>query len=108
MQIDKDMVLQLLRSQGKDDQVGQADSELPSQVDTDQRLQLAAPRIQRVPAQVMASLVIIMLAIISPVIISIHPASREILRPAAARNIIPIWMMIYHFNSYSGKHERIR
>ena len=36
MQIDKDMVLQLLRSQGKDDQVGQADSELPSQVDTDQ------------------------------------------------------------------------
>lgn len=36
MQIDKDMVLQLLRSQGKDDQVGQADSELPSQVDTEQ------------------------------------------------------------------------
>ncbi len=36
MQIDKDMVLQLLRSQGKDDHVGQADSELPSQVDTDQ------------------------------------------------------------------------
>jgi hypothetical protein len=36
VQIDKDMVLQLLRSQGKDDQVGQADSELPSQVDTDQ------------------------------------------------------------------------
>ena len=35
-QIDKDMVLQLLRSQGKDDQIGQADSELPSQVDTDQ------------------------------------------------------------------------
>ncbi len=36
MQIDKTMVLELLRSQGKDDQVGQADSELPSQVDTDQ------------------------------------------------------------------------
>ena len=36
MQIDKDMVLQLLRSQGKEDQVGQADSELPSQVDTEQ------------------------------------------------------------------------
>ena len=36
MQIDKDMVLQRLRSQGKDDQAGQADSELPSQVDTDQ------------------------------------------------------------------------
>ena len=40
MQIDKDMVLQLLRSQGKDDQVGQADSELPSQVDTDQHADL--------------------------------------------------------------------
>ncbi len=36
MQIDKSMVLELLRSQGKDDQVGQADSELPQQVDTDQ------------------------------------------------------------------------
>lgn len=36
MQIDKNMVLELLRSQGKGDQVGQADSELPQQVDTDQ------------------------------------------------------------------------
>ena len=36
MQIDKNMVLELLKSQGKDDQVGAADSELPSQVDTDQ------------------------------------------------------------------------
>ncbi len=36
VQIDKNMVLELLRSQGKDDQVGQADSELPQQVDTDQ------------------------------------------------------------------------
>ena len=36
MQIDKNMVLELLRSQGKDDQVGQADSELPQQVDTEQ------------------------------------------------------------------------
>ncbi len=36
MQIDKNMVLELLRSQGKGDQAGQADSELPSQVDTDQ------------------------------------------------------------------------
>lgn len=36
MQIDKKMVLELLRSQGKGDQASQADSELPSQVDTDQ------------------------------------------------------------------------
>ena len=36
MQIDKNMVLELLKSQGKDDQVGAADSELPAQVDTDQ------------------------------------------------------------------------
>ncbi len=36
MQIDKNMVLELLRSQGKGDQASQADSELPSQVDTDQ------------------------------------------------------------------------
>ena len=36
MQIDKSMVLELLRSQGKGDQASQADSELPQQVDTDQ------------------------------------------------------------------------
>ncbi len=36
MQIDKNMVLELLRSQGKGDQASQADSELPQQVDTDQ------------------------------------------------------------------------
>ena len=36
MQIDKNMVLELLRSQDKGDQVSQADSELPQQVDTDQ------------------------------------------------------------------------
>ena len=36
MQIDKTMVLELLRSQGKDDQVSQADEELPQQVDTEQ------------------------------------------------------------------------
>ena len=34
MNIDKDQVLQLLRSQGKDDQAGQASGELPDQVDT--------------------------------------------------------------------------
>ena len=34
MNIDKDQILQLLRSQGKDDQAGQADSELPDTVDT--------------------------------------------------------------------------
>jgi hypothetical protein len=36
VQIDKSMVLELLRSQGKNDQAGQADGELPDQVDTDQ------------------------------------------------------------------------
>ena len=36
MQIDKNMVLELLRSQGKGDQASQADSELPQQVDTEQ------------------------------------------------------------------------
>ena len=35
MNIDKDQILQLLRSQGKDDQAGQASSELPGKVDTD-------------------------------------------------------------------------
>jgi hypothetical protein len=36
MQIPKEQILDLLRQQGKDDQVGQADQELPDQVDTDQ------------------------------------------------------------------------
>jgi hypothetical protein len=36
MQIPKDQILDLLRQQGKDDQAGQADQELPDQVDTDQ------------------------------------------------------------------------
>ena len=35
MNIDKDQILQLLRSQGKNDQASQASSELPDQVDTD-------------------------------------------------------------------------
>jgi hypothetical protein len=35
MNIDKDQILQLLRSQGKDDQASQASSELPDKVDTD-------------------------------------------------------------------------
>jgi hypothetical protein len=35
MEIPKDKILDLLREQGKDDQVGQADQELPDQVDTD-------------------------------------------------------------------------
>jgi hypothetical protein len=33
MQIDKNIVLDLLRQQGKEDQVAQADQELPDQVD---------------------------------------------------------------------------
>lgn len=35
MNIDKDQVLQLLRSQGNHDQAEQASKELPDQVDTD-------------------------------------------------------------------------
>ena len=35
MNIDKDQILQLLKSQGNHDQAAQADNELPSQVDTD-------------------------------------------------------------------------
>ena len=36
MQIDKDQIIQLLRSQGSDDKAQQTESELPGQVDTDQ------------------------------------------------------------------------
>jgi len=36
MNIDKQQILDLLRTQGKDDQAQQAESELPDQVDTDQ------------------------------------------------------------------------
>lgn len=36
MQIDKAQILEMLRSQGKDSEASQADSELPEQVDTDQ------------------------------------------------------------------------
>jgi hypothetical protein len=35
MEISKDKILELLKRQGKDDQVGQADQELPDQVDTE-------------------------------------------------------------------------
>jgi hypothetical protein len=36
MQIDKSQIIELLKQQGDHDQAGQADSELPDQVDTDQ------------------------------------------------------------------------
>ena len=36
MQIDKSMILDLLRERGQHDQASQADQELPDQVDTDQ------------------------------------------------------------------------
>ena len=36
MQIPKQQILDLLQQQGKGDQVGQADQELPAEVDTDQ------------------------------------------------------------------------
>ena len=42
MQIDKDQILQLLRSQGDDDKAKQVDQELPAQVDTDQHAGLLA------------------------------------------------------------------
>jgi hypothetical protein len=35
-EIPKEQILDLLRQQGKDDQVGEADQQLPDQVDTDQ------------------------------------------------------------------------
>lgn len=35
MNIDKDQILQLLRSQGQDEQARQASAELPDKVDTD-------------------------------------------------------------------------
>ena len=40
MQIDKSQVLDLLRSQGKQNEAQQADTELPQQVDTDQHADL--------------------------------------------------------------------
>jgi hypothetical protein len=40
MNIDKQQILDLLRTQGKDDQAQQAESELPDQVDTDQHASL--------------------------------------------------------------------
>ena len=36
MQIDKNQILELLRSRGQDDKAEQADQELPDKVDTDQ------------------------------------------------------------------------
>jgi len=36
MQIDKNQILELLRSQGEQDKASQAESELPDQVDTEQ------------------------------------------------------------------------
>jgi len=35
MEIPKEQILDLLRQQGKDDEAGQADQELPDKVDTD-------------------------------------------------------------------------
>ena len=42
MNIDKDQILQLLRSQGDDDKAQQAEQELPGQVDTDRDAGLLA------------------------------------------------------------------
>jgi hypothetical protein len=40
VQIDKNMILDLLRERGAQDQAGQAEQELPDQVDTDQHANL--------------------------------------------------------------------
>jgi hypothetical protein len=40
MEIPKDKILDMLRDQGKDDQVGQAEQELPDQVDPEQHADL--------------------------------------------------------------------
>lgn len=40
MQIDKNQILEFLKSRGQDDQARQASSELPDQVDTDQHADL--------------------------------------------------------------------
>jgi hypothetical protein len=40
MQVDKNMILDLLRERGQQDQVAQADQQLPDQVDTDQHANL--------------------------------------------------------------------
>ena len=40
MQIDKQQIIELLRSRGNQDQADQAQSELPDQVDTDQHADL--------------------------------------------------------------------
>jgi hypothetical protein len=42
MQISKDQVLELLKTQGKDQEAQQAQGELPDQVDTDQHQDLLA------------------------------------------------------------------
>jgi hypothetical protein len=40
MQVDKNMILDLLRERGQQDQASQAEQELPDQVDTDQHADL--------------------------------------------------------------------
>jgi hypothetical protein len=40
VQVDKNMILDLLRERGQQDQVAQADQQLPDQVDTDQHANL--------------------------------------------------------------------
>jgi predicted PhzF superfamily epimerase YddE/YHI9 len=40
MQLDKNMILDLLRERGQADQANQADQQLPDQVDTDQHADL--------------------------------------------------------------------
>jgi hypothetical protein len=55
MQIPKQQILDLMRDQGKGDQVGQADQELPEQVDTDQHAGLLE-KFGLDPAEIMGKL----------------------------------------------------
>jgi hypothetical protein len=55
MQIDKNQILELLRSQGDQDKASQAESELPDQVDTEQHAGLL-PRLGINPAELLSRL----------------------------------------------------
>ena len=55
MQIPKEQILELLRSQGKDDQAGEADAQLPDQVDTEEHAGLLE-KFGLTPAEVLSKL----------------------------------------------------
>jgi hypothetical protein len=55
MQIPKQQILELLRSQGKDDKAGEADAQLPDQVDTEEHAGLLE-KFGLTPADVLSKL----------------------------------------------------